>query len=360
LKKVMFIIGSLKAGGSERVVTELANYMTGFYEVYILTTSKSEEFYETKKNIKIINLSEELDSENRKTNFIKMLLLYFFKLKKRIDIIRAVSPDTIISFVHTNNIKSILVGKTLKIQTVVSERGNPDYLAISKKRWVVFLQKLLYPKCDSLVVQTERVKKYFINMVKNIVIIPNPVRKFQLNSEIKKEKVVLSVGRLVPVKGYDIAINAFANLNIDGWKYIIAGEGQERKNLEIIIKEKKLEGKVELVGNIKEIEEIYQKASIFLFSSLREGFPNALLEAMSFGLPCISFDCDYGPREMIEDGVNGYLIKNGDTEEMSEKIKFLVENEEERIRIGKEAEKVKEKYSIEKIAKEWISIIERL
>ena len=113
-------------------------------------------------------------------------------------------------------------------------------------------------------------------------------------------------------------------------------------------------------GRTKAIEKWYKKSSIFVLSSRIEGFPNVLCEAMAYGCACVSFDCSAGPNEIITDKVDGYLVKNGDINALTKKMDFLINNPEERRRIGKEAMKISERLNIDSIMSKWDKIIEKI
>ena len=144
------------------------------------------------------------------------------------------------------------------------------------------------------------------------------------------------------------------------WKLSIIGEGSERSDLEKLIFDLNLEDFVSLPGITKAIEKWYKKSSIFVLSSRIEGFPNVLCEAMAYGCACVSFDCSAGPNEIITDKVDGYLVKNGDVDALSEKMDFLIKNPEERRRIGNEAMKISERLNIDSIMSKWDKVIKNI
>ena len=139
-------------------------------------------------------------------------------------------------------------------------------------------------------------------------------------------------------------------LHLKNWKVLIVGKGLLQTELENRILLEKLSDKIEIISPTQEIDSFYQQASIFVLPSLIEGLPNALLEAMSAGLPCVSFDCDTGPREVIVDNENGYLVPIKNTEHLAAKINMLLHDSVLRNDIGIKAKKTMENYSIEKIA----------
>ena len=167
--------------------------------------------------------------------------------------------------------------------------------------------------------------------------------------------MVLGVGRLEEQKNFKLLIKVFSQIQTD-WKLFIAGDGTQKEELEKMIKK----DNIKLIGIRKDIFDFYKKASIFVLSSKKEGFPNALIEAMACGCACVAFDCPYGPSEIIENYKNGILVENQNEEKLKEAIELLIKDENLRKKLAKEAVKVKEKYSIEKIADGWENAIEEV
>ena len=209
------------------------------------------------------------------------------------------------------------------------------------------LRDLFYPYANWLVVQTEDTKKFYHDKlnIKRQTVISNPistdfkVEMVTASKQSSKENIILNVGRLHPQKAQDVLIKAFSKTNNNDWQLYLVGEGERRKDLESLISTLNLQKKVHLVGRIEEIQKIYDRAKIFAFSSIYEGFPNALIEAMYFGLACVSTNCPTGPSELIDDGENGYLINVNDTTALTDKLNILMESEELRISFGQKAQK---------------------
>src|SRR5690606_37548169 len=144
-----------------------------------------------------------------------------------------------------------------------------------------------------------------------------------------KENIIICVGRLIPVKGHKYLIEAFANCkNIDDWKLVFLGDGILKNELLQQVKNLNLEDNVKFIGATKNVDEWLSRSSIFAFTSISEGFPNALAEGMSASLPCVSFNCVTGPKDLIKHGYSGYLIEVGDIENFSLTLNMLMENAE--------------------------------
>jgi len=145
-------------------------------------------------------------------------------------------------------------------------------------------------------------------------------------------------------------LEAFAIINPKDWRLIILGDGPLRKDLENMAKKLGIQDKVQFMGTVINVDVWLNKASIFAFPSLWEGFPNALAEAMAAGLPVVSFDCPTGPSDLIKNGENGYLIDMKDTNNFAKKLKLLIENEDLRVQLSKEAIHVASELNSEKIS----------
>ena len=176
-----------------------------------------------------------------------------------------------------------------------------------------------------------------------------------------KDNVILGAGRLIPLKGFNLLIRAFAHSGLyPGWKLVILGDGPEKKKLESLIEKLGLTKHVSLPGMIKDVEKYYQMASIFVLSSKYEGFPNALAEAMGAGLACISFDCAFGPAEMILHNQNGMLINTGDVESLTNALVELANDKAKRTRLGNNARKIHERYAADRIMEQWDQVLQEV
>ncbi|MBK7525402.1 MAG: glycosyltransferase [Saprospiraceae bacterium] len=140
--------------------------------------------------------------------------------------------------------------------------------------------------------------------------------------------------------------------------HFAGGEKNEDPILEKIIREKNLEDRIQFLGKVKEMDLIYSSASIFVIPSRSEGFPNVLIEAMAFGLPCISFDFIAGPKDIITHEEDGILVENGNIESLANRINRLIENDKERLRLANNAKKIRYKYSSEMISNKLLTFLE--
>ncbi|MFY4787727.1 glycosyltransferase family 4 protein [Aliarcobacter butzleri] len=348
--KLCFIIYSLGNGGAERVLTTLANYFIDKNEITIITFNNEKSFYKLDERINIVSLNSNKNSKNI-FDAIKNNISTITKLTKTI---KSVNSDIVISFMTTSNILSILACKILNKPIIISERTNYDFL--SSKIWKK-IRKIVYPFCNHLVVQSNYdLEKY--NFVKNVSIIENPLFIKDFSEQIQRKNYFLAVGRLDKVKGFDMLIEAYSKLNTS-WKLKIVGEGKEREPLQEQIERLGLSDKVELLGRKNDVEKYYYEAGIFILSSRMEGYPNALIEAMACGCPCISFDCKTGPSSIIKNNINGILIENENIDELSNTMNELSSNEENRQKLSIKGLEIREKLNIKNISEKWKFLFRR-
>lgn len=358
-KRIAFVIYSLNSGGAERVVSTLANGLSNYYEITIITFTNIPPFYPLDKKIKVVHCFDELKPSK---NFLDSITINYRLYKKIKKTAKTLSIELLIGFMTNTNILTVLAAKSLRIPVLISERINPEFSTLPKF-WSI-MRKLTYPSANCLIVQTEPIKKYFEAFVKTnkLIILPNPISsvhqefKEKINLPIK-ENIVLSVGRLSNQKGHDIAIKAFTKLKPNNWELHIVGEGPKRKVYKELISKLKMTDKIKLIGRDNNISNYYLKSKVFIFPSRFEGFPNALTEAMYMGLPCISTDCPTGPSELINNGKNGYLISVNDIENLTTNLEKLINDESLRLELGTNAVLSVIHLEEEKVVNQWSELI---
>lgn len=358
-RKTAFIIHSLTLGGAQRVLTTLANNFVDSQEVTIITFIDGEPFYKLKKDIKLIACYNEIKPS---PNPIQALQSNYSLFKRINTIVRKNNFDVLIGFMTTANVLATLVGKFNGIPVIISERTNPHH-QILPKFWKL-MRTISYRYSDMLVVQTQIIKRYFEDKIpeNKLVILPNPLSieltdKRVLNNYAEKKNIILSIGRLTKSKAHDILIKAFAQTDYKEWELWIAGDGPEFDQLLKLTRDLNIDGNVKLLGLFKDVPSLYNVSKIFAFSSTYEGFPNALIEAMHFGLACISTDCPTGPSELIKDGENGYLVPVNDINEMSLKLKNLMKSDPTIIRFGKKSVVTVHSFEEQYVVQKWKNII---
>ena len=219
-----------------------------------------------------------------------------------------------------------------------------------------------YPRLDALVVLTDRDAAAYREIGEEPIsptVIPNSVRGLGGGRAPLTDPLILAAGRMTPQKGFDLLIHAFARVSDrhPDWRLRICGAGDQRRELLRLIEALGLSGVVNLDGPARNLGEAMQRASVFALSSRFEGMPLVLLEAMSKGLPVVSFDCPTGPRDVIEDHCNGILVPPGNVEAFSVGLRELVADDALRHRLGAEARNTAGRYSTRDIGERWESLI---
>lgn len=352
--KILMVIYSLGSGGAERVLSTLANqWSEENNEVVIATFLNREPYYSLDSKIRHLPLGIDNDSINSKN----VLSDNFFRIKTLLNIFKKENPDMIISFMTTANILSTIAAKLSHKPILISERTNYNFL--QSKVWRL-LRRVVYPLSDALVVQSNYDQKRY-SFHNNCHVIYNPLKITHQHHDIAEEKIILAVGRLTKVKGFDLLIDAFANIKEKrGWKLIIVGEGSLREALQQQIDNYDLKSLITMPGNTKDVEAFYKRASIFVLSSRLEGFPNVLVEAMAYGCAPIAFDCLTGPRDIIDNQKNGLLVEIENVKALTNAMQILMDNAESRELYAENAKKIEQKLNVDKISDEWFEIINHI
>ncbi len=350
--KIFLVIPTLKQGGAERVMSEFANeFANQNHEVHLILLASAEDFYIIDDRITIHRMSYINRGKFRRT-FDEMKVL--FKLRSLLSFHR---PDATLSFMDKYNVLTLLASCSLKLKVFVSDRSNPNKQIST---FLSLLKVLTYRHAAGIIAQTSLAKEILEKNTrnKNIKIIPNPVKRVELFPQIKREKLIINIGRLVPEKGQEYLLEAFSKLNKPDWKLVILGEGPLHEELKTYCEDLNIENNVYMPGAVNNVDQWLAQSSIFAFTSISEGFPNALVEAMSAGLPCISFDCDAGPRDIIKDGVSGFLVPPKDVDELVVKLNELINKPDLRLSIGTKALEIKSKLDKEIIAERYVDFFQ--
>jgi GalNAc-alpha-(1->4)-GalNAc-alpha-(1->3)-diNAcBac-PP-undecaprenol alpha-1,4-N-acetyl-D-galactosaminyltransferase len=355
------IISSLNPGGAERIISELANvWITKGYKVSLITFSSASAipFYPLHPNIALVPLDQ---SPQEIGSLITRLKNIFRRVMCLRQTLKSIKPDVILSFIDVTNITALLASKGLSIPVIVAERTHPGYHSLAK--FYKLLRLFTYCWAKKIVMQTQSAANYFpIKLQSHISIIPNAVKisPYQklLSDTLKPVKKICSIGRLCSHKGFDTLIQAFATviLSYPDLELIIYGEGQERLNLEAMILKFNLSGKVHLPGTTTNVYEAISQADLFVFPSRYEGFPNALCEAMSIGLPVIASNCS-GNIDIIRNGFDGYLFPVGDVEGIKTRLLELLENPYQRQKLSQEALRITERFGEQEVFNLWEQLV---
>ncbi|SCJ98231.1 Probable poly(glycerol-phosphate) alpha-glucosyltransferase [uncultured Clostridium sp.] len=359
--KILFAISTMQDGGAERTVANLANYFAGQNnEIMIVVLDNNESFYNL--DVKIDYRKLDLYTDNKKV--INKVLRYKKIIKKIRKLFKEEKPDIVLSMNYKLIPIIIMANIFINIPIVCSERSNP-YIYPKNLTWR-YVRRILSTVCDGYIFQTEKAKKKFpLKTQKKSVIIQNPISsqcELYKDSYIGDKNQIVAVGRLNKVKGFDILIKAFSSIayEIEDINLIIYGEGPERNNLINLINDLKLYNRVILYGKSTNVINEIKNSKMFILSSRNEGMPNSLMEAMSLGLPCISTKCELGPEELIENNINGLLVKVDDVEEMTRSILKLINDREFADTLSKNALKIRETNSLNKISIEYYTYFQRV
>ncbi|WP_103865541.1 glycosyltransferase family 4 protein [Aquimarina sp. I32.4] len=341
-------------GGLERVLSIKASFLTDNYDVHIMTLNQNDQslFYDFDDKIHYHNIS-----------VVGNPIQYILKYRKGIkSVIKKIKPDIVI--VCDDGIKGLLLPLILrKPVPMIYERHVSKNIEIKNDNESLTERIISYFKFkvmnlggsfyDYFVVLTEGNKKEW--NLKNLKVIPNPLSFYPSKQSTLQNKKVLAVGKQSFQKGYDRLLQSWKLVTEKkpDWQLEIYGTISEKEGLNHLADNLGISNTVSFYPPIKNIAEKYMEASIYVMSSRYEGFGMVLTEAMAYGVPCVSFDCPFGPSDIIKDNQNGFLVENGDVTGLGEKIVALIEDENKRIFMGASARESIKHYLPEKIVSIW-------
>lgn len=373
MKIVYCIAGTYNSGGMERVLANKANYLVNHgYKVIIITSDQRGQpsFFKLDERIRCYDLGINYETNNGKS-FLNKAIHYplkQWKHKRRLAAyLKQVKPDVTVSMfcndasflwkmkdgsrkvleIHFSRYKRIQYGRKGLWKMVDQWRSRKD--------------EKIVKKYDRFVVLTHEDKSYWGDL-SNITVIPNALTFSVTRPALLDSKKVIAIGRYSYQKGFDYLIDAWAIIHNfqPEWMLDIIGDGEWAGRLQQQIDENKLNHCVHLKSSTSHIEEKYKQASMLVMSSRYEGLPMVLLEAQSFGLPIVSFACKCGPKDIITDGENGFLVSEGSLPMLADRILRLMEEEELRKRMGMHAFANSESFSGERIMKLWTDLFRGL
>lgn len=354
------VINNMNCGGAERVLSLLANgWAERGQKIVLFTTGKAEpSFFPLSDKVTYCPLNLGFKSanvfqawiNNRKT--VRTLVQKF----KEYQII------TVIAFATRTNMRVFKAAKQCGIPAILSERNDPSRKDLSPL--IHWFKDRTYRKADHLVVQSRGSLEYYQNMgVTRVTLIPNPLEPASGFEPAVEPKRILSVGRMHPQKGHDLLLESFSlflkQSKNKNWILTILGDGPLRGELLHKAKVLGLEQNIDFPGIIKDKVPFYRETAVFALSSRFEGFPNVLAEAMSAGLPCVSFDCSGGVRDLVQDGKNGILVPPGDVEKMAHAFLTLTQNRTWAKELGQAAVLSVNQYGLGSILTQWDSALDR-
>lgn len=358
MQNICFLIGDINhSGGTERVTTLIANTLDEKQNnIFVLSLSNGDKpFFELNKDIHVDALFKGKVSMKK----------HFFQCVKRIrKFLIKNKIDTLIVVDSISCVFTVPACMGFKIHHICWEHFNFKVNLGSRFR---NLGRWMAAKwCSRIVTLTKRDKGFWIeqypNIKEKISVIANPSLFQNLDHQPSLEnRTVLAVGRLDYIKGFDLLLKAWALVceKIDEkWMLNIVGGGQEEANLKQLTQNLNIESRVIFSGQQKIVDPFYKNASIYCLSSRNEGFPMVLLEAQSYGLPIIAFDCDTGPAELIVDKKNGFLCKTEDVNDLADKVKSMILMDGDvYTNYSYESKVVVKKFSISNIILKWEKIL---
>lgn len=378
--KLLYCIPSLyNPGGMERILCEKVNFLAALpnFEVAIVTTDQFglPVFYKLDERIKLYHFDIDFNAHYSE-NIIKKYFSHHTKIKlyksKLSDLITRTNVDICISLcgkeidflyqlpVHCKKIAEIHFAMNFRKQFIIARKKGVIWEILGDIRTKNLITSIV--KLDKLVVLTKNDENQWKKYVSNAIQIPNFCPFTDKKLSMLNQHQAISVGKLDAQKGYDMLIESWyiVTKSFPEWVLNIYGKGEWYDMLNSRIKELGLEQNINLHKPTTNIQSKYTESSIYIMSSRYEGLPMVLIEAMSCGLPVVSFDCEYGPSEIITDSVNGFLIEPNNINEMADKISLLIQDKGMRIKMGKEAVRNIARFEKDQIMNEWIKLFNSL
>jgi GalNAc-alpha-(1->4)-GalNAc-alpha-(1->3)-diNAcBac-PP-undecaprenol alpha-1,4-N-acetyl-D-galactosaminyltransferase len=361
MSRVTCVIGSLAGGGAEKILTILAGGLAERgHEVTILTVYKVKDFYSVPEKVRRIYADSQAASDCKWYSIPHQI-----KRQQALkDSILETSPEIVISFMELTSIRVLSALSDTGIPVLASEHTDPRYYHIST-RWEM-LRRFWYPKAANVVMLTDETLNWARKQWPrwHASAIPNPVLPPTFSTQTDRPnwfgmRNLIAMGRLVGIKGYDMLLRAFELIadKFPDWNLTILGEGDSRPDLESSINVAGLKGRVYLPGTFNPPHDILRQADILVMSSRFEGFPNAICEGMSCGLPVVSFDCPSGPRAIIRNGIDGILVPPEDVNGLAGALSDLMSDDEKRWQLAKRAPEVMERFSLDLYLDRWENLM---
>lgn len=375
--KIVYYYEALAAvGGIAKIFTEKMNYLADTYhhEVYVITTSQGNHpvFFNLSPNIKHFDLSI---NQHRKYKYKLPFRIWKGYCqskefnKKFTRLMADIDPDIIIT--TTGTWKADYIAKLpIKAKKVIESHGVKSFSekTISGNKITAYIKRMVlrrkykaFKYADMLVSLTQGDANEWSD-IKKAVVIPNLISHISSVTADCTNNCAMAAGRLEAEKGYEDLIKAWfiVNKHYPEWRLNIYGEGSLHNNLMQLIANLNLQNIINIHPFTANIGDCYQNSSLYILSSRHEGFPLVLIEAMSYGVPCIAYNCPYGPSDIITDKEDGLIVKNGDTKELAESICFLIKNENLRKQYGTQANKNIQRYSPDVVMPQWNELFKQL
>ncbi|MDC7230566.1 MAG: glycosyltransferase [Sphaerochaetaceae bacterium] len=356
-KRIVIVIPGLSFGGAERVTSYLCNHFVDHgREVHIISLSKGHHAYPLSPAITI----HEIDISQKKNKLGR----YLFLVQETRTLIKQIHPASVLAMISYAASLTALATLALPIPLLVSERNDPNTsrtFSLPAKKVFFFVHRFLATRA---VYQNTSARSYYFKKENpKAVIIPNPLylqEMPQANAKLQRSGIIMTAGRLTKQKNHQLLIKAFSLVHKHFPKYQlwIYGEGEEKEHLVQAIQEYALEGVVFLPGNEPALFTRMQEAEMFVMSSDYEGMPNALIEAMAMGLPCITTDYSGGRGTVVEHRINGLVVSRNNAQELASAIEELIEDDELASMVASHAKELRSSLDAETICSAWLATIE--
>jgi len=359
MKHILFFVNSMQpSGGIERVIATLANKLSAFYEITVLVKDEPVSFYKLNESIKIKSINKPL-TFNMHSRFSR-----FFQVINNVlsstNILKSHLKVNSYDYYYVVHPLSVLEFKLAGIdfdKLIISEHAARTHYNVVYR----YIKKLLYKKCNTYVVPTTSDTIDYLKLNKfPAVNIPHFRSELAYSKAELTNKTVLNIGRFTNDKQQLLLLKIWKEIcgvhKYSEWKLNIVGQGELQEELIEYIKQNKLDGNVNLLPPIANVAEYYLGSTVFLLTSISEGYGMVLLEAISFGVPCISFDCPSGPKDIITDGYNGYLVPLNDVKLFTAKLIHLLNNHPVIEELGNNAFQSSFNWNDELILKKWINV----
>jgi glycosyltransferase involved in cell wall biosynthesis len=352
--KLLFYINTISNGGAERVIVNLATELSKRgHNCTLLTTFREDWEYQYGENVKRLSFYEE-----RPNSFFKRNVEIIFLLNK---LVRKNKYDLLITFMNEPNIRGIISTFGTSTKSVISVRNDPK--KIYSKRIHRFFANILFKKAHLAVFQTEEAKSFFCERIRsNSIVVYNPVNDIFYNTTLNNDRFgIVTMGRLVEQKNHLMLLKAYSRISHKTKEDLyIYGTGDQIPLLKLA-ELLGISNRVHLMGQCNDVASVLSRSKLFVLSSDYEGMPNALMEAMAVGIPCISTDCPCGgPRALFPPNIHEYLSPIGNEVALAERILKILSSEDEEIRVAhfcKEGAKI---FESSRVFDEWENVLTNL
>lgn len=358
-RRVAVVIHHLGLGGAERVVALLTErWARAGRDVTVVTlASPRGDVNALAPEVHRVSLDVAADSRSALEGAVRGL----GRVRALRAALAAARPDVAVSFMPETSVLTLLAAAGRGLPVVVCERSEPRRAPLARG-WRT-LRRVAYRGASALVVQTEAAAAWARGLCPRVEVVPNyvePPPRTARALDGPGPKRLYAVGRLHAAKGFDLLLEAFARVAGErpDWSLVVLGEGGERSRLEALARRLGVEGRVALPGRVDRPIDHLVDGQAFVLSSRYEGFPNALLEAMSAGLPVVAFACPNGPAEAIAHGRDGLLVPPEDVAALAAALARVMDSPEERARLGGQAREIVVRYGPERILPRWTAVLE--